>query len=105
MQTKGSILNSFQVRLLVVSFRYLTHINVNTYHSKFTVKWLFNSFSFVIQDVFTSCQHTASAVCKECLFILLTSWPLRITYHGHRDVETTHDVKNINIKRRGHVQN
>jgi hypothetical protein len=28
MQTKGNLLNSFQMRLIVVSFRYLTHINV-----------------------------------------------------------------------------
>jgi hypothetical protein len=104
MQTKGSLLNSFQMRLLVFSFRYLTYPNVNTYHSQSTAKWLLNNFSFVIQNVFTSC-YPASAVCNECLFILLTSWPLRITYHGHRDVETTRDVKNINIKRRGHEQN
>lgn len=55
MQTKGILLNSFQTRLLVVSFRYLAHIYVNTYHSQFTVKWLLNSSPFVIQNVFTSC--------------------------------------------------
>lgn len=68
MQTKGSLLISLQLRLLIAYIGYLTHINGNTYHSDFIVRWLHKNFSFVIQNVL--CVKLAQWIsCAQGMFV------------------------------------